>query len=75
MRESKIKYLKFEYCNYEGTVYDFKINGYKIQEKVGSIMKQNDSFGFNLNKMAEERMEMQSYTTLVKRQRLLLAKL
>ena len=50
MRESKIKYLKFEYCNYEGTVYDFKINGYKIQEKVGSIMKQNGSFGFNLNK-------------------------
>lgn len=33
-REDKLDFLQYEYPVIEGTVYDFTINGYKIQEKV-----------------------------------------
>lgn len=32
-REIKLNFLKFEYPEYEGSVYDFLINSFKIQEK------------------------------------------
>ena len=40
-REEKINYIKFEYDEIEGTVYDFKIENYKIQEKVTKIDDKN----------------------------------
>lgn len=40
-REEKINYIKFEYDEMEGTVYDFKIENYKIQEKVTKIDDKN----------------------------------
>jgi hypothetical protein len=40
-REEKINYIKFEYHEIEGTVYDFKIENYKIQEKVTKIDDKN----------------------------------
>jgi len=40
-REEKIDYIKFEYDNIEGTVYDFKIGNYKIQEKVAKLSEDN----------------------------------
>jgi hypothetical protein len=40
-REEKIKFLDFGYDNIEGTVYDFKIENYKIQEKVTKIDDEN----------------------------------
>jgi len=36
-REEKINFLSFSYEGMEGTVYDFKINNLKIQEKVAKI--------------------------------------
>jgi hypothetical protein len=33
-REEKINFIKFDYDNMEGTVYDFKIGNFKVQEKV-----------------------------------------
>ena len=40
-REEKIDFIKFEYDNMEGTVYDFKIGNLKIQEKVTKISEDN----------------------------------
>ena len=40
-REEKIDFIKFEYENKEGTVYDFKIGNLKIQEKVTKISEDN----------------------------------
>ena len=40
-REEKIQILDFNYDNIEGTVYDFKIENYKIQEKVTKIDNEN----------------------------------
>jgi len=40
-REEKINFLDFGYDNIEGTVYDFKIENYKIQEKVTKIDDEN----------------------------------
>jgi len=40
-REEKIDFIIFEYDNMEGTVYDFKINNLKIQEKVTKISEDN----------------------------------
>jgi hypothetical protein len=36
-REEKINFIKFDYYNMEGTVYDFKIGNIKIQEKVTKV--------------------------------------
>jgi len=41
-RKEKITFLNFEYDEIEGTVYDFKINNLKIQEKVASMNKNNE---------------------------------
>jgi hypothetical protein len=41
-REEKIDFIKFEYDNIEGTVYDFKIGNFKIQEKVIKISENNN---------------------------------
>jgi hypothetical protein len=40
-REEKITFLNFTYDEMEGTVYDFKINNFKIQEKIASMNKNN----------------------------------
>jgi hypothetical protein len=40
-REKKINFINFEYENKEGTVYDFKIRNFKIQEKVAKISEIN----------------------------------
>ena len=47
-REEKINFIKFNYENMEGTVYDFKIGYLKIQEKVTLIS--NDKCRFQLCK-------------------------
>jgi hypothetical protein len=36
-REEKINFIKFDYDNMEGTVYDFKIGTFKFQEKVTKV--------------------------------------
>lgn len=41
MRQEKINFIDFQYDNMEGTVYDFKINNLKIQEKVTKKNKEN----------------------------------
>jgi hypothetical protein len=40
-REKKINFIKFDYDNMEGTVYDFKIGNLKIQEKVTKMCENN----------------------------------
>ena len=51
IRESTIDFINFTNNGMEGLVYDFKIGSKKIQEKVGSICKNNiNSYLFNLNK-------------------------
>ena len=40
-RQEKINFIKFDYDNMEGTVYDFKIDSLKIQEKVTKISEDN----------------------------------
>lgn len=40
-REEKIDFINFEYENIEGTVYDFKIRNFKIQEKVTKLSEDN----------------------------------
>ena len=49
-REEKIDFLKFEYENKEGTVYDFKIGKYNIQEKVTCINNETKLVFFQLCK-------------------------
>jgi len=49
-REEKIDFLKFEYDNKEGTVYDFKIGKNKIQEKVTCINNETKMVMFQLCK-------------------------
>ena len=49
-REEKIDFLKFEYENKEGTVYDFKIGKNKIQEKVTCINNETKTVIFQLSK-------------------------
>jgi hypothetical protein len=41
-RQDKINFLKFDNLDIEGTVYDFKIGNYKIQEKVAKINDNNN---------------------------------
>jgi hypothetical protein len=51
LRESKLSFLNFEYSEIYGLVYDFKINGYKIQEKYNNRTTDNPKrFNFHLNK-------------------------
>jgi hypothetical protein len=38
-REINLHYLRFEYPEKEGQVFDFTVNTYKVQEKVASIMR------------------------------------
>jgi hypothetical protein len=49
-RESKIDFIDFHYDNMEGSVYDFKIFGLKIQEKVTKCSNGKDKYSFNLCK-------------------------
>ena len=49
-RENKIDFIDFCYENMEGTVYDFKINKLKIQEKVTKIYDKENRYIFNLCK-------------------------
>jgi hypothetical protein len=49
-REEKINYIKFDYDNMEGTVYDFKIGNLKIQEKVTQICNENKRYKFCISK-------------------------
>jgi hypothetical protein len=51
IREVKINFIKFKNNEMEGLVYDFMIGSKKVQEKVGTICKNNiDSYCFNLIK-------------------------
>ena len=51
IRESKINFIEFKNNDIEGLVYDFMIGNKKIQEKVGSICKDNiNSYCFILSK-------------------------
>jgi hypothetical protein len=43
-RESKINFIKFDYHNMEGTVYDFKIGNLKVQEKVCKIYSKENRY-------------------------------
>ena len=49
-REEKIDFINFEYENKEGTVYDFKIGNYKIQEKVTEICDKENRYKFCISK-------------------------
>jgi hypothetical protein len=49
-REEKINYINFEYDEMEGTVYDFKINNFKVQEKVAKISDKENRYIFFLCK-------------------------
>jgi hypothetical protein len=49
-REEKIDFIKFEYDEIEGTVYDFKIGNLKIQEKVTMAYDRENSYKFCLCK-------------------------
>jgi hypothetical protein len=51
IRESKINFIEFKNNDIEGLVYDFMIGNKKIQEKVGTICKDNvNSYSFTLSK-------------------------
>ena len=51
IRETKINFIKFKNNDMEGLVYDFMIGSKKVQEKVGTICKNNlNSYCFNLSK-------------------------
>jgi hypothetical protein len=49
-RQEKIKFINFEYDEMEGTVYDFKINNLKVQEKVAKICNKQNRYTFCLCK-------------------------
>lgn len=49
-REEKINFLKFEYDEMEGTVYDFRIGNYKIQEKVCKMNQDTRRYSFGIYK-------------------------
>lgn len=44
MREQYLPFLTFDYPEREGLAYDFKVNGWKIQEKVASYVKRRKSY-------------------------------
>ena len=49
-REEIINFIKFDYDEMEATVYDFKINNFKIQEKVSKIHDKENRYIFILCK-------------------------
>ena len=49
-RQETIKFIDFEYDDMEGTVYDFKINGYKIQDKTAKLCEKQKRCVFCLCK-------------------------
>jgi hypothetical protein len=49
-RELKISFLEFEYPKFQGSVYDFMINNYKIQEKTNLCSKDKETVSFVLHK-------------------------
>ena len=49
-RESKISFIEFKCPKYQGCVYDFTIDNFKIQEKVGAQSKGKDFIVFSLHK-------------------------
>lgn len=48
-RQEMIKFIDFKYNEMEGTVYDFKIGNYKIQDKV-TVISENNTCNFQLCK-------------------------
>ena len=51
IRETKIYFIKFKNNDMEGFVYDFMIGSKKVQEKVGSVIHENNnSYMFTLTK-------------------------
>jgi hypothetical protein len=48
-REEKINFIKFDYYDMEGTVFDFKIENYNVQEKVKKMDNKN-RYVFELSK-------------------------
>jgi hypothetical protein len=51
IRETKIDFIQFKNNNMEGLVYDFMIENKKVQEKVGTIIRNNyNSYLFNISK-------------------------
>ena len=51
IRETKIDFIKFTNNSMEGLVYDFMIGSKKVQEKVGSVIHENNnSYMFSLSK-------------------------
>ena len=49
-REEKIDFIKYEYGGMEGTVYDFKIGNFKIQEKVTKKCDKTNRYRFDICK-------------------------
>jgi hypothetical protein len=49
-RQETITFIDFKYDEMEGTVYDFKINGYKIQEKIAKLCEKQNRYVFQLCK-------------------------
>jgi hypothetical protein len=49
-REQSLKFIQFDYDELEGTVYDFKINELRIQEKVSNVVKNRCIFFLRKNK-------------------------
>jgi len=49
-REETINFIDFKYDEMEGTVYDFKINGYKIQDKIAKLCEKQNRYIFQLCK-------------------------
>jgi hypothetical protein len=49
-REEKIPFLDYVYTGMEGTVYDFTIGRYKVQEKVGRMNKNKYTYIFCMSK-------------------------
>jgi len=49
-RQEIITFIEFTYDEMEGTVYDFKINNFKIQEKVAKLCDKKNKYSFFLCK-------------------------
>ena len=49
-RKKTINFIDFNYDEMEGTVYDFKINGYKIQDKTAKLCEKRNRSVFQLCK-------------------------
>jgi hypothetical protein len=49
-RQERINFIQFNYDEMEGTVYDFKVNDFKIQEKVSKLYDEKNKYIFYLCK-------------------------